>query len=239
MLREIRETILRPGERILPEGSDPVLRDPRFGLCTLTRFARARRGTSCTEFCWATPLLIVFLQWLLFLTLLSHELGGEVWCPSGAGRFMYAGIALLYWTRISSLWDAYSDGMGLGKRNPPSFTSLFDTLHEHLLSLLVFLANLLLVVRSAPLDMLLNCVALEFVSNLDNEFQAHFLEKVPLRPEILESFVDPEGAAEILRGSRALRWAYGVSSCLLSLLSVSLLALYPLCLLAVVWGFLC
>lgn len=239
MLREIRQTILHPGERILPEGSDPVLRDPRFGLCTLVRFARQRKGVSCTEFFWGVPLLIVFLQWLFFISLLSHELHSSTWCPEGGGRFMYAGIALLYAARIPSLWDAYSDGMGLGKRAPPSFTSLFDTLHEHLLSLLVFLANLLLVVRSAPLDMLLNCVALEFVSNLDNEFQEKYLEKVPLRPIILEAFVDPEGAAEILRGSRPLRWAYGISSCFLTVLSLSLLALYPLCLLAIVWGFLC
>ena len=240
MLREIRETILRPGARILPEGSDPVLKDPRFGLCTLTRFARKRKGLSCTEYFWPLPLMIVCLQWLFFGSLLVHEIRLDTpWCPSGMGRFMYAGISLLYGTRIPALWDTYSDGMGLGKRACPCWTSLFDTLHEHFLSLLVFVLNLTLVVRSAPLDMLLNCVALEFVSNLDNEFQEKFLERVPLRGEILESFVDPEGAAERLRASPCLRWGYAFSSCCLSFLSFCLLLLYPLCLLAIVWGFAC
>lgn len=152
---------------------------------------------------------------------------------------MYAGICLLYGTRIPALWDTYSEGMSQGLRAPPCWTSLFDLLHEHLLSLLVFILNLILIVRAAPLDMLLNCVALEFVSNLDNEFQERFLNRVQIRESILNSFVTRDKWDEMLKEKVCLRGAFLSASILLSTLSISILLLFPLCLLAAAWAFLC
>ena len=235
MLRSVRDVLLRPhgGGRVHPENSDEVVRDPRFGLLSLRKYTG---GESCTQKVFL-PLLIISLQWTLFFCILLQP---RDICPRGIAKVSFVAICLLYTTRIPHLWDQYKDGRDLARRTPPSWASLLDVLHEHGLKISVFLTNLLLVGGEEPLDQVLNCVALEFLSEIDNLYQIQLLERAQIKEHIYKDFITPAEAQELVqKSSLPFRIAYTLTGYFLSLFALLILLLYPFLLLLLLWGALC
>jgi hypothetical protein len=222
------------------ENLEDVSRDPRFGLCRLTQYACRTKGTSCTEQCSLGPVCIIVLQWLFFIVVLVQE-KNTPWCPKGTARIMYAGIAMLYFTRVANLWDDFVDRCDTCKRAKPSWASLFDTIHEHTLGVAVPAVNLVLILRAEPLDMLLNSVALDFIHELDNLYLEAYMRNVPeAREHIYKDFVNQEGVEETLqKASAGFRAAYACTGCILGALRLCVLALYPFTLGALYYSVTC
>jgi hypothetical protein len=109
-------------------------------------------------------------------------------CPGGAAfnqKLTMLLITFIYFVRISM--NASYLAVNVGKENnvkdesPIAWVSLFDFLVMQIIyENLVYLLNLWLVFQTeSPLDMILNAVALEFVTTLDTEFKGRFFDMFP------------------------------------------------------------
>lgn len=106
-------------------------------------------------------------------------------CPGGAStsaRITMLLIAFIYVYRATInavvLWN--SQDM-LSIKSPLLFYGMFDFfLMQVIYEVAVYMLNLwLILLTENPLDMVLNSVALEFITQLDTEFKAHFFENFP------------------------------------------------------------
>ena len=82
-------------------------------------------------------------------------------------------VSLLYFVNSFFLWDDVVDRTNKRKMIPAaSVVVLLDSFQEFSFSLFVYISNLLIVMVTDSIpDMLFNCLALEFVMSLDNEFE--------------------------------------------------------------------
>jgi hypothetical protein len=109
-------------------------------------------------------------------------------CPGGAAfnqKLTMLLITFIYFVRISM--NASYLAVNVGKENNVedessiAWVGLFDLLGMQVIyENLVYLLNLWLVFQTeSPLDMILNAVALEFVTTLDTEFKGRFFDMFP------------------------------------------------------------
>ena len=176
-----------------------VLDDPKFGMISLFKY-HLRRGhlnvkdnsreqVYCIHFCslyCILPLLIFFAQWIIYFAFIFHEndeFDGDI-CPNEARWFeklMMSGISILYFIRSIFLWDNLTKNDDLRKSNPGvSIASVIDTFQEYIFNVLVYGANIWMIFTEDDLtDMILNSVAMEFLMNLDNEFEYYYFKILP------------------------------------------------------------
>ena len=122
----------------------------------------------------------------MYLALVFHEkrqYDGTI-CPGDAPieqKVMMAGISIIYFIRSFFIWDSFTNRTRLQKMNPGgSISVIFDTYQEFGFNLIVYCANLWIVfVDNDILNMILNSLAMEFLMNLDNEFEEMYFKFLP------------------------------------------------------------
>ena len=181
------------------EKKEIVLADPKFGMFSLfkyhvrTGYLNRQLKLSNKVFCshifslaFALPILIFFAQWLLYFSLISHEVkifDGN-YCPNKSPiekKLIISGIGILYFVRSFFIWDNLTTRIGLQKTNrADNICAILDTFQEFMFTLIVYGANLWIIfVEDDVQNMLLNSLAMEFLMQLDNEFEQQYFENLP------------------------------------------------------------
>ena len=181
------------------EKREIVLADPRLGMFSLFAY-HVNRGYKNQEmkksnkvFCshifslfFALPILIFISQWMLYIGLIAHEINsfdGD-FCPNKSNienKLLMAATGIIYFVRSFFIWDNLTSRIGLKKMNRiDNIPAIIDTFQEFLFSLIVYGANLWIVfVENDIQNMILNSLAMEFLMQLDNEFQEMYFNYLP------------------------------------------------------------
>jgi hypothetical protein len=176
-----------------------VLNDPKFGMFSLMKYhvLRGYRNDelkkSNTVFCThifslyaALPILIFIAQWLMYVALITNEyysFDGE-WCPNKSTWYekaMMCGIALIYFTRSFNIWDNLTKRTRGVKVYPclDAFV-MIDTFQEFIFNLFVYGANIWIIFVDGDIqNMILNSMAMEFLMQLDNDFEEYYFKLLP------------------------------------------------------------
>ena len=181
------------------EKREIILRDPKFGMFSLFKYHRTRgyhndalrekNAMYCSHifsYVLGVPILVVVAQWMLFISLIVYEASEyqEGYCPNKAPlpqKFIMSGVALMYFTRSFFLWDNMIDRTRLHKMVPViDVWVILDTFMEFAFAIAVTVANMWLVfIEDDVTDMLLNSMAMEFLMQMDNEYEALYFEFLP------------------------------------------------------------
>jgi hypothetical protein len=123
---------------------------------------------------------------MLYVALMAHEVrafDGDL-CPNKRpleDKLMMSGIGMIYFVRSFYLWDSLTTRIDLQKMNRvDNIAAILDTFQEFMFVLMIYGANLWIVfVEDEMRDMILNSLAMEFVMQLDNEFEELYFENLP------------------------------------------------------------
>ena len=246
------------------EKKDSVLTDPRFGMFSLFKYhlnkgylnKKLQKGDvycfNIFSLFFALPILIFFSQWLMYLALVFHEkrqFDGNI-CPGDAPveqKVMMAGISIIYFVRSFFIWDSFTNRTRLQKMNPGgSISVIFDTYQEFGFNLIVYCANLWIVfVDNDILNMILNSLAMEFLMNLDNEFEEMYFKFLPqCAIDIYDNiFVTVEENNKIVKEKREKYCCFKCLSCVTCLpfrfLVILLFLFPPFCFFMIFYGSIC
>lgn len=191
------------------EKRDIIIDDPKFGMFSLFKYhlkrghkneVLKRKNTMYCSHIFSSiaflPILIFIAQWCIWFAIIinqHNEFDGNI-CPNKApwtNKLLMFAISILYFVKSFFLWDNLTDRTRLNRMTPSIDTwVLVDTLQEYGFNLLVYGANLWVVfVEDNPLDIVMNSLAMEFVMNLDNEFEQMYFDNLP---EAAEEIYDEE-----------------------------------------------
>ena len=180
------------------EKKESVLSDPRFGMFSLFKYhlkkgylkKKMKKGNvycfNIFSLFFALPILVFVAQWLMYVSLMinqTSDFDGDI-CPNKAPfeqKIMMVGIAILYFIRSFFIWDSFTNRTKLQKMNPASsYSVIIDTYQEFGFNLLVYVANIWLVFQGeSSTDMILNSIAMEFLMELNNEYEEMYFKFLP------------------------------------------------------------
>jgi hypothetical protein len=246
------------------EKKEAVLTDPRFGMFSLFKYhlnkgylnKKLKKGNvycfNIFSLFFALPILIFIAQWIMYLALIIHErkkFNGDI-CPGDAPieqKVMMVGISIIYFVRSFFIWDSFTNRTRLQKMNPGgSISVIFDTYQEFGFNLIVYCANLWIVfVDPDLLNMIMNSLAMEFLMNLDNEFEEIYFKFLPESAiDIYDNiFVTSEENNKLVKDKKEKYCCFKCLSCTVYLpfkLLVLMLFLFPVfCLFMIFYGPLC
>jgi len=168
------ETVLSDEEK-----RDLLLAEPRFGLCSMTKYFL--RSPNTNKFYLCMPLLIFFGQWIMFVAVVSHNLRVPASLCLGQSvaevKMLFIGVCLVYVSQSFQLLDElWRRGSKRLKTIPEaSYTVMLDRIHERMFVLVVQVTNLFIVYsQDNIIEALFNCLAMEFLHALDNDFQEKY-----------------------------------------------------------------
>ena len=159
-----------------------VLQSPRFGMFGLMAHMLEREGgRECSHVFgkqFLLPIFIFIAQWLMFAAIVIHNLKTSFSCNNSAieHKLLMVAIGLVYFVHSFFVYDQIRDRTKQSKRPcGSSVITILDTYQEHVFTLFVYVANLYIVFVSEDLlDALFNSLALDFLMNLDNEYERLF-----------------------------------------------------------------
>lgn len=176
-----------------------VTQDPKFGMFSLFKYhihrgyrndiLKAKNAFYCSHifsllFC--LPILIFAIQWIVYIALFVHDTKtfDKNFCPNESSietKLIMLAVSMLYFIRSFFLWDNLTDRTRLNRMMPSiDIWVMIDTFQEFGFNLLVYLANLWIVFSNESLtEMILNSLAMEFLMNLDNEFEEMYFKFLP------------------------------------------------------------
>jgi hypothetical protein len=181
------------------EKADIIITDPKFGMFSLFKYhlTRGYKNEKLKEknafYCShvfsllaALPIMIFLAQWSIYIAIVANEVDnydGRL-CPNESDwkkKFIMFGVSALYFVRSFFLWDNLTDRTRLQKLTPSvDVLVMVDTFQEFGFNLFVNIANMWIIFKEDSLyDMVLNCVAMEFLMNLDNEFEEMYFKYLP------------------------------------------------------------
>lgn len=173
------------------EKRECVLNDPRFGMFSLFKYTLKKRDTD-SIFCskvftpaLALPILVFFSQWVMFtaIGIYQYRLYSSGVCQQTASiesKMIMFSASLLYFVNSFTLWDDVVDRTHCRKMIPSNAVAMLDSFQEFSFSLLVYVSNLLIILITDDVpDMLFNCLALDFVMDLDNQFERMYFRFNP------------------------------------------------------------
>ena len=181
------------------EKADIIITDPKFGMFSLFKYhlTRGYKNEKLKEknafYCShvfsllaALPIMIFLAQWSIYIAIVANEVDnydGRL-CPNESDwkkKFIMFGVSALYFVRSFFLWDNLTDRTRLQKLTPSvDVLVMVDTFQEFGFNLFVNIANMWIIFKEDSLyDMALNCVAMEFLMNLDNEFEEMYFKYLP------------------------------------------------------------
>lgn len=241
-----------------------VLNDPKFGMFSLFKW-HLKKGhkneilkKKNAFYCSHTfsllaflPIIIFFLQWFIYIGLVRNEIRNydKGFCPNNSvweKKLIMFSVSMLYFVRSFFLWDNLTDRTRLNRMIPSiDFWVMLDTFQEFGFNLLVYLANLWIVFSNdVVLEMILNALAMEFLMNLDNEFEAMYFDYLPEAAEdiydnFFVTFEENKQKLEKRNKSCAFKCARFTFYLPFKLLVVSLLIFPVFCLAMSVFGIMC
>lgn len=153
------------------EKREAILTEPNFGMMTMTRiFCREEKYTYVL-----LPLSLLLGQWLILFAVVAHNLADPQQCGTSTlhMKLLFVGICLVYYVESIQLIDNLSRRVQSRKIIETSYSTLWDRCHEDLFTLSVFVTNLIIVLYNTQnlLEAMFNCLAMTFLSDLENEWQ--------------------------------------------------------------------
>ena len=177
------------------EKRDCVLSDPKFGMFSMFQYALNRHRSDPTNiYCsklftpiCALPLIVFLAQWMMFgaIVMFQHSLyTADGFCPQNGtveAKLLMCAISMIYFVNSFFLWDDVVDRTHRRKMIPAvSAVVMLDSFQEFSFSLFVYLTNIVIIFTTeSPVDMLFNCLALDFVMSLDNQFEETYFSLHP------------------------------------------------------------
>lgn len=166
------------------EKMDCVLNDPKWGMWSMMHFMLHRSvGGECSHVFgrqFYLPVFIFFAQWMMFAAIVIHNVHMNITCDSKGieHKMLMVSVAMVYFVHSFFVYDAIRDRSSQRKvASSGSYTVVFDAFQEHSFNLFVHIANLWIVfVSDDLLDALFNSLALEFLMNLDNEYERMYFK---------------------------------------------------------------
>tara|TARA_Y100001958_G_C21242889_1_gene571426 strand:+ start:1229 stop:2002 length:774 start_codon:yes stop_codon:yes gene_type:complete len=164
------------------EKRDAVLRDTRFGMCSLTRYILSHSNNKdysrmlARRFC--LPLFVFVAQWLMLVAIVMNDHEVKT-CGGGTldQKLLMISIAMIYFVHSFFVYDNAHSSPEHKVLSSASTIVTLDTFQEHAFTLFVQVTNLYLVyINPNLIDALFNSVALEFLQNLDNEYERMYFE---------------------------------------------------------------
>ena len=172
-----------------------VTQDPKFGMFSLFKYhihrgykndvLKAKNAFYCSHIfslLFMLPILIFVIQWIVYMALVVHDTKtfDKEFCPNESSvetKLIMLAVSMLYFIRSFFLWDNLTDRTRLNRMMPSiDVWVMIDTFQEFGFNLLVYLANLWIVYNNESItEMILNSLAMEFLMNLDNEFEEMYL----------------------------------------------------------------
>lgn len=161
------------------EKRECILESSRFGMWGMMNHMLTKDGgKECSHVFgrqFLLPMFIFVAQWLMFISLVMFNLKNKIMCSNSPleQKLLMASIAMVYFVHSFFVYDEIRDRNKFPK--VPCSSSVIvalDTFQEHTFTLFVHIANLWIVFISDDLlDALFNSLALEFLMNLDNEYE--------------------------------------------------------------------
>ena len=177
-----------------------VIADPKFGMFSLFKYHMTRgyknevlkkkNAVYCSHI-FSTlgllPIIVFIAQWSMYIALIANQIDiydKHSLCPNEASwkeKLIMFGACGLYFVKSFFLWDNLTDRTRLNKMIPATDTwTMLDTFQEFGFNLFVYGANIWIVFVGQGVDnMVLDCLAMEFLMNLDNEFEQLYFEYLP------------------------------------------------------------
>jgi hypothetical protein len=241
-----------------------VLNDPKFGMFALFKW-HIKKGykneilkRKNAFYCSHTfsllaflPILIFISQWIIYISFISYEITqyDKGLCPNDSvwqkKAIMFA-VSLVYFVRSFFLWDNLTDRTRLNRMTPSiDFWVMLDTFQEYGFNLFVYLANLWIIFSTDEvIEMILNSLAMEFLMDLDNEFEEmyfHFLPEVAedIYDNFFLTFEDNKKKLEKRNKSCGFKCARYTFYIPFKLLVISLLIFPVICLIMAIYGPIC
>lgn len=179
--------------------TEQVLSDPRFGMFSLFAYhlrqghknvtLKKRNTFYCSHIfslLFALPILVFVVQWLMFIAIISHQVRtyDQGVCPGTAPpeeKIMMSAISLFYFIKSFFLWDNIVDRTRRQKMIPAtSYIVMADTFQEFGFNIMVYMTNLWLIFAEQDfLNMFFNTLAMEFLMEMDNEFERAYFTYLP------------------------------------------------------------
>lgn len=161
------------------EKRECILQSPRFGMWGMMyHMMHKDGGKECSHVFgrqFLLPMFIFVAQWLMFASLVIFHLKNNIQCKSSPieNKLLMASISMIYFVHSFFVYDEIRDRNKHTK--VPCSSSVIvalDTFQEHTFTLFAHVANLWIVFTTDDfLDALFNSLALEFLMNLDNEYE--------------------------------------------------------------------
>lgn len=162
------------------EKRECILESSRFGMWGMMYYMLNKDGgKECSHVFgrqFLLPMFIFVAQWLMFISIVLFNIKTEIVCRSSTleQKLLMTSIAMIYFVHSFFVYDDVRDRNKFPK--VPCSSSVIvalDTFQEHSFTLFVHIANLWIVFVSSDdlLDVLFNSLALEFLMNLDNEYE--------------------------------------------------------------------
>ena len=241
-----------------------VCSDPKFGMFSLMKY-HLRRGYTNeilkkknTFYCSHTfsllaflPIIVFIVQWSIYIALIANEVHeyDKGFCPNDSTwekKVIMFAVSMLYFVRSFFLWDNLTDRTRLNRMVPTiDFWIMMDTFQEFGFNLIVYLANIWIIFSNDEVqEMILNALAMEFLMDLDNEFEAMYLSYLPeVGEDIYDNvFITPAQNKEKLEKRKKNCW-FNCARCTFYLpfkfLVLSLLIFPGFCIFMAIYGPLC
>jgi hypothetical protein len=182
----------------IEEKMECVLADPKFGMfslfayhCTtdINRALQRRNTVFCSHvfsLIMALPILVFITQWLMYIAIVSYQVNNynKGICPNTAkteGKILMVAIALFYFIKSFFLWDNIVDRTHRKKMIPATtYIVMLDTFQEFGFNLFVYLTNLWIIFAEEDfMNMFFNTIAMEFLMEMDNEFERAYFTYLP------------------------------------------------------------
>ena len=198
-----QQFIIENGKRIdvsNEEKRDIVLADPKFGMFSLYKYhitrgykneiLKKKNAVYCSHIfsnLGFLPIVIFLSQWAIYIALIADQIYKyeyDTVCPQQSNwmeKLVMFGAAGIYFTKSFFLWDNLTDRTRLNKMIPAADTwTMLDTFQEFGFSLFTYGANIWIIFAGQNVsEMVLDCVAMEFLMQLDNEFEELYFRYLP------------------------------------------------------------
>ena len=257
---DVEEDLLTTEEKM-----NEVLSDPKFGMFSLFAYQVTTGSQNTilkkrnTVFCshifslvLALPILVFITQWMMYIAIVRHQIRtyDRGFCPNSANieeKMMMAAVAMFYFIKSFFLWDSIVDRTRRKKMiSSTSYIVMMDTFQEFGFNLVIYITNLLLIFTEPDIfNMIFNSMAMEFLMQMDNEFEVNYFTFLPGVAEAIydEQFVTREQnqtmVANKTRHSGCFRCFRRVTWIPYKLLILSFLLLPIFCFIMIFYGGFC
>jgi len=247
------------------EKMEEVLSDPKFGMFSLWTYhmvhghrneaLKRKNAVYCSHIfssMFALPVLVFVTQWMMYIAVVSNQIRtyDSGICPHEAHpeeTIMMIAVSIFYFVKSFFMYDSIVDRTRRKKMMPSSsYIVMMDTFQEFGFNLTVYLTNLWVIFAEKDfLNMFFNTLAMEFLMEMDNEFERIYFSYLPgVAADIYDTMFVSYRESKIMvqqrrQSSFMFRCCRRVTWCPFKLLSVLFLILPFVCFVFIFYGAVC